>query len=202
MLACLRVAVGRGGADARVREWPRGISPRGSLRTVREPLDSYGSHHPVGLPASHSRNAPSHFWLTMRECRMMQPLCSTGITPLHHYYGLLGPCATPRYSGPRGVLRLCRLPLHRDDRFTRSVRKPDTRSRRLYTGCRLAHKEVLSSLILRESTALSFDIIAKLTIRHRSVCFRSSPCILSAGIFIPTFPSTLNTKALYPSILR
>ena len=88
----------------------------------------------------------------MRECRMMQPLCSTGITPLHHYYGLLGPCATPRYSGPRGVLRLCRLPLHRDDRFTRSVRKPDTRSRRLYTGCRLAHKEVLSSLILREST--------------------------------------------------
>jgi len=25
-------------------QWPRGISPRGPSRTVREPLDSYGSH--------------------------------------------------------------------------------------------------------------------------------------------------------------
>jgi hypothetical protein len=28
-------------------EWREGISPSRSLRTVREPLDSYGSHHPV-----------------------------------------------------------------------------------------------------------------------------------------------------------
>src|SRR5215831_14171496 len=26
-------------------EWPQGVSPRGPRRTVREPLDSYGSHH-------------------------------------------------------------------------------------------------------------------------------------------------------------
>jgi hypothetical protein len=30
-------------------EWREGISPSRSLRTVREPLDSYGSHHPVAF---------------------------------------------------------------------------------------------------------------------------------------------------------
>src|SRR5271167_5000815 len=34
-------------------EWPGGISPPGSPRTVREPLDSYGSHcSAVGTPAT------------------------------------------------------------------------------------------------------------------------------------------------------
>ena len=28
-------------------EWPGGLSPPGSPRTVREPLDSYGSHCPA-----------------------------------------------------------------------------------------------------------------------------------------------------------
>jgi len=99
-------------------------------------------------------------------------------------------------------LRLCRLPLHRNDRFTRSVRKPNTRSRRLYTGCRLAHKEVLSSLILREAAALSFDIMYPPHDMSSAVRLRSSPCISSAEIFVSTFPSTLSTKALYPSTLR
>jgi hypothetical protein len=34
-------------ADTLLRgEWPGGIAPPGSLRTVHEPLDSHGSHHP------------------------------------------------------------------------------------------------------------------------------------------------------------
>jgi len=32
-------------ADVSFGEWREGIAPLRSLRTVREPLDSYGSHH-------------------------------------------------------------------------------------------------------------------------------------------------------------
>ncbi len=32
-------------ADVGFGEWREGIAPSRSLRTVREPLDSYGSHH-------------------------------------------------------------------------------------------------------------------------------------------------------------
>jgi len=34
-------------ADVRFGEWREGIAPSRSPRTVREPLDSYGSHHPT-----------------------------------------------------------------------------------------------------------------------------------------------------------
>ena len=40
-------------------ESPRGISPRGAHRTVREPLDSHGSYHPAArgvTPAAHWEN--------------------------------------------------------------------------------------------------------------------------------------------------
>ena len=43
--AGMRAGPGRG-------ESPRGISPRGARRTVREPLDSYSSHHRA-TPHSH-----------------------------------------------------------------------------------------------------------------------------------------------------
>src|SRR5579863_6492805 len=33
-----------------VGEWPGGIAPPGSLRTVREPLDSYGSSYRAAIP--------------------------------------------------------------------------------------------------------------------------------------------------------
>src|SRR4028119_2322035 len=47
------------------------------------------------------------------------------------YYGLLRPCASHRYAGPCGGHPLERLPWHRGDRFSRSVREPDPASRRL-----------------------------------------------------------------------
>jgi len=42
-----RVNGPRSTIDAHMRfgEWREGIAPSRSLRTVREPLDSYGSHH-------------------------------------------------------------------------------------------------------------------------------------------------------------
>jgi len=64
------------------------------------------------------------------------PFGPAPLQDLHPYYGLLRPCAPHRYSGPRGGSRLRRLPLHRSDRFSRSVRKPGWASRRLHAGCR------------------------------------------------------------------
>ena len=38
---------------------------------------------------------------------MTCPLCSTGITPLHHYYRAVRPSPAHRYFQPRGWSRLC-----------------------------------------------------------------------------------------------
>ena len=48
------------------------------------------------------------------------PFAPAPLQDLHHYYGLLRPCALHRYSCPRGVSRLRRLPWHQSDRFSRS----------------------------------------------------------------------------------
>src|SRR5215471_8790526 len=44
---------------------------------------------------------------------MTRPLCSTGITPLHHYYGAVRPSPAHRYFRPRGWSRLRLFPWHR-----------------------------------------------------------------------------------------
>jgi hypothetical protein len=44
---------------------------------------------------------------------MTRPLRSTGITPLHHYYGAVRPSPAHRYFRPRGWSRLCFFPWHR-----------------------------------------------------------------------------------------
>src|SRR3984893_9541912 len=44
---------------------------------------------------------------------MTRPLRSTGITPLHHYYGAVRPSPAHRYFRPRGWSRLRLLPWHR-----------------------------------------------------------------------------------------
>jgi hypothetical protein len=44
---------------------------------------------------------------------MTRPLRSTGITPLHHYYGAVRPSPAHRYFRPRGWSRLRLFPWHR-----------------------------------------------------------------------------------------
>ncbi len=49
----------RGRGAVKGVESPRGVSPRGAHRTVREPLDSHGSYHPAArgvTPAAHWEN--------------------------------------------------------------------------------------------------------------------------------------------------
>ena len=69
-----------------------GISPRGPHRTVREPLDSYGSCHPLKAAAFHRKpRAPPVSRWPMISMRVTPSLRSTGVTPLHHYYGAVRP---------------------------------------------------------------------------------------------------------------
>jgi hypothetical protein len=44
---------------------------------------------------------------------MTHPLRSTGITPLHHYYGAVRPSPAHQYFRPRGWSRLCLFPWYR-----------------------------------------------------------------------------------------
>src|SRR6202045_4636977 len=64
---------------------------------------------PSAEPSGSSRFDPVGPWSTAMTC----PLCSTGITPLHHYYGAVRPSPAHRYFRPRGWSRLRLFPLHR-----------------------------------------------------------------------------------------
>ena len=87
-----------------------------------EPLtdpDLILSHHPARaiarrLPPSAEISGSSRFDpVGPNSTAMTRPLCSTGITPLHHYYGAVRPSPAHRYFRPRGWSRLCFFPWHR-----------------------------------------------------------------------------------------
>jgi len=77
------------------------------------------SHHPARAiarrlppsaePSGSSRCNP----VGPSSTAMTRPLRSTGITPLHHYYGAVRPSPAHRYFRPRGWSRLRLLPWHR-----------------------------------------------------------------------------------------
>jgi hypothetical protein len=93
-------------------ENPDRLSPPGPLRTVRESLDSYGSHrskshqHRCRWP----RSWPRLFLLRVGRIEpQAEQRCPFGPVPLQNlqpYYGHLCPCAPHRYSGSRGVCHL------------------------------------------------------------------------------------------------
>ena len=108
--------------------------------TVREALTSYGSRcstadeRPAVWPPP--RAPPVAGWPRF-SAEQRSPFGPVPLQDLHPYYGPLRPCAPHRYSGPLGFfLPIGLLPSHRDDRFSRSIRKPCPASRRLYAGCR------------------------------------------------------------------
>src|ERR1700728_5399356 len=83
----------------------------------------------------------------MRVLDNATPSLELAFTSRHHYYESLRPCAEHRYAPPCEVCSLGLLPSHLGDRFSRSAREPDVRSRCLYTGCRLAKTWVTARLI-------------------------------------------------------
>jgi hypothetical protein len=77
------------------------------------------SHHPARaiarrLPPSAEISGFSRYDpVDPSSTAMTHPLCSTGITPLRHYYGAVRPSPAHRYFQPHGWSRLCFFPWHR-----------------------------------------------------------------------------------------
>src|SRR3954449_1300555 len=90
-------------------------------------------------------------------------LATTGDSAPHSSIGVL----------PHGVGHLS-FPFASGARFSRSVPKPVLRSCRLYTGCHRVRKQVTPRFVLKPMVHLSFDSTLGITMRPRSVCFRSS----------------------------
>src|SRR5450830_192268 len=67
---------------------------------------------------------PDGFSWPVVSAEQRSPFAPAPLQDLHHYYGLLRPCAPHRYSRPRGFGRLRLLSLHRSNRFSRSVQEP------------------------------------------------------------------------------
>jgi hypothetical protein len=80
----------------------RGISPRASHRSGREPLDSSGSCHPEKAAAFHQDKEFLRFPVDSTPTWVACPLRSTGITPLPRYYKAVRPWSVHRYFRPRG----------------------------------------------------------------------------------------------------
>ena len=76
------------------------------------------------------------------KAEQRRPFGPVPLQNLRPYYERLRPCAPPRYSGSRGCCPLELLPLHRSDRFLRSLPQPDSDSRHLHAGRRLGNKQV------------------------------------------------------------
>ncbi len=126
----------------------RGNSPPGSHRSVREPLDSYGSSHPIDL---YNRLYFSQRFLPSLVDQILKPDEPTPSLHLHYRDFI----TTTSWSAPVpriGTLMLVGsplafLPYHQDDRFPRSVQEPDSESRHLYAGGRPGSKQVSPELI-------------------------------------------------------
>src|SRR5439155_12266520 len=78
---------------------------------------------------------PDGFSWPVASAEQRSPFGPAPLQSLRPYYGPLRPCAPHRYSRPRGFGRLRLLPLHRSNRFSRSVQEPGLASRRLHAGC-------------------------------------------------------------------
>jgi len=126
--------------------------------------------------------------------RMTPPLRSTPITEASRYYGRLRPRPSIGIL-PRGVSHLS-FPFASGERFSRSVPKPVLRSCRLYTGCHRFRKQVTPRFVLKPMVHLSFDSALGLTMRRRTVCFRSSSQYTPATPQGMTFARSLTTAPL------
>ena len=79
-----------------------------------------------------------------------------------------------------------------ETRFSRSVPKPVLSSCRLNTDCRRVRKQVSPRLFPALSRYSGFGSALGLTVRHRSVCFRSSSQYVPDILTMP-FPQLLTT---------
>ena len=89
-------------------------SHRDSHRSGLDTLASSGSYHRTKAAAFRCNVRLLPVWPGWpNSTAMTHPLRSTGITPLHHYYGAVRPSPAHRYFRPRGCSRLGLFPWHR-----------------------------------------------------------------------------------------
>src|SRR5690606_17790194 len=113
--------------------------------------------------------------LPQRGCHSKQnpmtwPLRSTAITAASSLLRTTPPLRLASVLSASWCSPLGFLPLHRSNRFPRSVPKPVIPSRRLYTGCRMA------SVRFPPCSSRAF---AEATVSTPSICFR---CLISDSL--------------------
>src|ERR1017187_5394270 len=120
----------RDGLSANV-ESPGGISPPGAPRSVREPLDSHGSRcSAVGTRGQQLYLVhgllllPVGFSWPVASVEQCSPFAPAPLQDLHHYYGLLRPCAPASVLSSSRLEPLAPFPLASPSRFSRSVQEP------------------------------------------------------------------------------
>ena len=129
--------------------------PHLPFRNVKRLCSIHGAPPVAGWPPS--------------RAEQRNPFAPAPLQRLHHYYGLLRPCAPHRYSHPRRGRLLGFLPSHRGDRFPRSAREPGSRSRRLHAGCRLGSNQATPQTDPGLTTSPRF--------RHRPYAFDTSSAV-------------------------
>jgi hypothetical protein len=108
-----RFAAWDGRRARRDAESARGLSARAAHRSGLDTLASSGSCHQTKAAAFRRKLGllllPVGPLSTLVTC----PLCSTGVTPLHHYYEAVRPCPNASVLSASRVHRLCLFPWHR-----------------------------------------------------------------------------------------
>src|SRR3990172_2000058 len=137
-----------------------------------------GSHTLIGFPYLPFRNierlcsiheAPPVAGWPPSRAEQRNPFAPAPLQSLHHYYGLLRPCAPHRYSHPYGGCPLGILPSHRGDRFPCSMQKPGSASRRLHAGCQLGSNQAVPQTCPGVTTSPRF--------RHHPYAFDTSSTV-------------------------
>ena len=166
----------------RLGEWPGGVSPPGSHRTVRDSLPSYGSRHPVdgnqpsstsacpngsslavGRQASPGGPSPSlqpHYRAFTTTTRRSAPVPRTGTQPL----AVPAAWGSPVRDRPPAQNSTTGQSPCRGDRFPRSMQEPRPRSRHLHAGHHLANQQAPARLIPGLQSIPGFDV--NLFLRH------------------------------------
>ena len=170
MMFCRGPMPAFGGEESRSESSPGEFHPE----ALAEPDVSVSAHPaPIIRPRKRHKDpstglilpaGSSPVGLTNGQDRMTQPLRSTGITPLHHYYELLCPSAPHRYAHSCGTTHL---------NFSHNIsttgshvplKEPETVSRHLYTGHHPASQQAPAGFFPDHATKPGFDAI--------SCCFR------------------------------
>jgi hypothetical protein len=147
-------AVKRGGFFALAKSSrPRELPPQ----SLTEPYVRLSPHTVLHIPhkllSLHKSKAPPVCSWLMIQTGHVSPFAPFPLQKLHHYYGLIRPCALHRYSDPPWGFH---SDFSLNIRTTSSIIKPISKSSPLYAGCRLVSNKGNFQTYPRPTSALGF----------------------------------------------